>query len=165
MNNPLISPQKRLFLTFCLLFFLFLPKNALSQQHTISYEYDAAGNRISRTSEIILPKSAKMVMDTIGTFDEEKFAIEKNNEKYVSNNGFTIYPNPTTGRMVLEIEKLCENPKHATIKLINESGVCIVEIKGVRNYNVIDFYNFLPGVYILKYVDPDNEYSWKIIKL
>lgn len=68
-----------------LIFFLILiAYSNLSSQRHFSFEYDDAGNRITRT--LINPKKGK---------PEEKVLADKK---------ITVYPNPTTGVLRLELE-------------------------------------------------------------
>lgn len=168
MKNPFISPQKELFIAVYLLFFLFLPKNAVSQQYTISYEYDAAGNRISRTSEIILPKSAKMEADSTEDLSyEEIMAMLNKEEKYESFDEevkYTIYPNPTYGRIVLEISPLPEDFENASLLLFDLSGKLLFKIDKLSTYNLVNLYDQPAGNYIIELSSANKNLRWKIVK-
>lgn len=140
------------------------------QSYTVVFKYDAAGNRVERTSQIILPKSATMVLDDTTDlfesfdFDAEQFINDGEHEKYKTGENFIIHPNPTNGKLVLEILELPEKPNIARISLSDASGNTIFTKRGVFAYNVFDLGLYVPGLYILEYKAGKTHKRWKILK-
>ncbi|MBQ7941478.1 MAG: T9SS type A sorting domain-containing protein [Muribaculaceae bacterium] len=117
------------------------------ESQTITYSYDACGNRISR--EIILSRS----IDTSKKSFEEK----------LSENTIIIYPNPTEGILKIEI-KGWEQTGNQSIIVYDSNGGLIHDTIITSSITEIDLSNCTNSIYIL-IISYNNETStWKIIK-
>lgn len=117
---------------------------------TISYAYDAAGNRIKR--QIVLQSRATESVDT--TFFISENLVKKE---------IKIYPNPTKGHLKIQISNY-ENDNDCTFKLYDMSGKCLLAIKGEGEFNIIDISSFTPSLYMLEIEIGEEKSMWKIIK-
>ncbi|GHT77652.1 hypothetical protein AGMMS50262_19230 [Bacteroidia bacterium] len=131
---------------------LFLLCNAFSSpaQNKVSFGYDAAGNRISRTI-VINPSSADPQ-------EEEPFYSEM-----LSHIEVHIYPNPTEGRITIEIQHL-EKDETADVALYTLSGNLLVRERNVSYSTEIDITSQPAGMYILRITAGEDHTEWKIIK-
>ena len=132
--------------------FLFIPLSLFSQ--TVSYAYDAAGNRIKR--EIVLGglRSSTLPEEVI----TEKLDIKKCDAE------IRIYPNPTEGRFAVEINNVAEDVS-GQIQVLNSQGQ-LLEKKGIQSEGKIDFdlTGEAAGIYILNIRLGEAVSTWKIIK-
>lgn len=128
------------FITICILLFAY---SNLSAQRNFSYEYDDAGNRITRT--LINPKKAIPQEDVL------------------SDKKITVYPNPTTGVLRLELEGL-ETSDNTKIKIYDLQGAEVYFKEDFGNSLQIDLTNQVNGVYLLDIYIGDKRSYWKIIK-
>jgi len=78
---------------------------------TISYAYDNAGNRISRT--ILLSTSPQGVKKA-----EDPVLVEYQ----IGERKITVYPNPTKGKLAVEITGGNEKPEHWAAKATANGG-------------------------------------------
>lgn len=124
---------------------------SIQGQNSISYAYDAAGNRVKR--EIVLTTKSLVQKGLPEIFTEE---VAKRNIK--------IYPNPTDGFLKVEIENL-DGIKNCTITIsAMTTGKYVYKKKVIQNATDIDISNEPFGVYVML-IDIDGEYtSWKIMK-
>ncbi|MCL2649392.1 MAG: T9SS type A sorting domain-containing protein [Candidatus Azobacteroides sp.] len=126
----------------------------LHSQNTVSYGYDYAGNRVSRT--IIMNsnslKSAPAPTEEPAVYTEMLSEIRLN-----------IYPNPTDGLLKVEILNLPENHT-AHIMLYNLSGQVIVTHRKVDGFAEIDISREPVGTYLMKVIAGEYHTEWKIIK-
>ena len=129
---------------------------------TISYEYDATGNRITRViyfSSQAIMKSAKINPADTATNDQKSQVIKDE----VGDAKILIYPNPT--RNILKIElKDCDFSKQTAIYLISLSGNMVRNITPASEMNVIDLSTSPGGVYILYIVLNGKTNEWKVVK-
>jgi hypothetical protein len=136
-----------------LLFLLLISSGQMirAQQDNVTYRYDAAGNRISRT--IIIPSRA-------ASFDEEKPVVYS---EIFSDIQLKIYPNPTNGLLKVEIYNLPED-QMAQIWIYAMSGQLIASFKDVSSTVNINISNQPAGMYLMKIVAGKFQTEWKIIK-
>lgn len=137
--------------TFIILFLcLFMASKA---QQRVSYAYDAAGNRISRT--IVLKTRAS---NTLENAHDSVFFQEILAEKQIR-----IYPNPV--QSVLKIAILgYKSSMKGEYALLNISGVMLKRGAITQETTLIDMSNYLRGTYILNLSLNKQSTSWKIIK-
>lgn len=134
----------------CLLWMSFCPM--LHQQDKVTYRYDAAGNRISRTI-VISSRAAEQPEEEQPVIYSEKF----------SDIQLKIYPNPTDGRLKVELYNLPEG-QTAQIWLYAMSGQLITSFKEVRSTVNVDISGQPAGIYLMKIVAGEYQTEWKIIK-
>ncbi len=139
-------------ITFITIFLATITNNISAQ--TISFGYDAAGNRISRT--IVIQQQAAKV----------KAAPTEEPEVYteiLSDLLIKIYPNPTDGILKVEIENLPEG-QEAILSLHNMQGKQILKQQTASGSEELNITNQPAGTYILRIVAGNNKTEWKIIK-
>lgn len=117
------------------------------KSQTITYSYDACGNRINR--EIILSRS----IDT----------SEKSFEEKLSENTIIIYPNPTEGLLKIEI-KGWEQIENQIISIFDSNGGLIQNTIITSSITELDLSNCANGIYILIISYNNKTSTWKIIK-
>ncbi|MBK8748610.1 MAG: T9SS type A sorting domain-containing protein [Saprospiraceae bacterium] len=77
-------------------------------------------------------------------------------------NNVSAFPNPTTGKVRIEIE---QTDQQSLLLLYNASGKLIFEEKVVGNRISKDLYLNEPGLYFIKIINPKFEKNIKILKL
>ena len=144
--NPTI---KQIMLLFFLTLFTFAGK---SQTNTISFGYDAAGNRVSRA-----------VPNQLRSATQEEEETTTSVEEVLSDVTIKIYPNPTEGIVTVEIN----SPREAEtneVSLYSLSGKNIIPVRVVERSANLDISEQPAGVYILKIRAGEQHTEWKIIK-
>lgn len=124
-----------------------------AQQDKVTYRYDAAGNRISR----IIVISSRSATDSIR---EEQPVVYT--EKFMDIQ-LKIYPNPTDGRLKVELYNLPEG-QTAQIWLYAMSGQLITSFQNVSHTVNVDISDQPAGIYLMKIVAGEYRTEWKIIK-
>ena len=128
--------------------------NAQNRAYFVNFEYDADGNRISRTI-------------TIGDDREERSSNDTTELVHytdlIDESRINIYPNPTTKSVFINIT----NPEEDTMitaTLLSPSGV-FLETKEISTAPVeFDLSSMAAGVYILELRSGTDKKTWKIIK-
>ncbi|HEY5499283.1 MAG TPA: T9SS type A sorting domain-containing protein [Bacteroidales bacterium] len=143
--------MKKTLVTFCLFIGSCLFILGQSPSYYIKYDYDAAGNRITRKCLSVTLRSATAPIDS----SEVEGGL---NELKV-----TIYPNPTKGVIVAGLSTF--NPK-ASISYIlyTADGKKIQQLNAESDRTPIDLSNYTPGIYLLKVVADKKNLEFKIIK-
>lgn len=118
----------------------------------ITFEYDAAGNRISR--RVITLRSVQA--------SEPEEEPEVYSEK-LSTSQISIYPNPTEGLLKIDLYGL-ESDQTAQLNLYDLSGKLVTSQQAATSFSEIYFMDQPKGMYILKIVIDEEESEWKIIK-
>ncbi len=135
----------------------FLVQKTLTAQ-TISYTYDACGNRIER-KVISLLKSGH-VTDTVKneSYKQETFEDQLGEQKIL------IYPNPVKEDIKIEFQgKIPETS--ATVFLYNQTGKLLKsQVVGQNTSLNINLSGYPAGIYILRLSMQDKVSEWKIIK-
>jgi len=179
-------------LPFCLLLsaFCLFPLSATAQ--TVSYGYDASGNRISRT--IYIPEYTPPPQDsTENVVDDEEdivaFGQDMENEDEtpqeiseetspktqeaspqkiytdaLSETLITIYPNPTRGLLTVKMSNM---PPHSasSLTLFDMQGRVIMQQQSLTEENKLNISAQPPGTYIMRIAVGDENVSWKIVKM
>jgi YD repeat-containing protein len=123
------------------------------QAQAVTYGYDASGNRISRV--ITLPSKAPKAAPT---------AEEKIYSEVLKDFSVKIYPNPTKGELMVEIEQLPEG-KTASLWLYSSQGKLILQRTGLHGGSErLNISNQPTGIYLMKIATQDSSTEWKIIK-
>ncbi|OJU49332.1 MAG: hypothetical protein BGN96_11000 [Bacteroidales bacterium 45-6] len=117
----------------------------------VSFGYDAAGNRISRT--ITLARSA-LVTKT----DSVKPATEMLGDMQVK-----IYPNPTQGRLSVQVIGLPDGTS-GTLGIFSLQGQLLLRGEASSSRTDLDISGQPVGTYILRINVGGKNTSWKIIK-
>ena len=81
---------------------------------------------------------------------------------FISDVKLTIYPNPTTSTIKINLENDLEN---ATIKIISIMGQVVLEKNNINGTDFIfDVSNLSSGVYVIKIADENASFNSKFIK-
>ena len=126
---------------------------SLLSQDKVTYRYDAAGNRISRTI-VLSPRSAPA-----STENEQTVVYTE----MLADIKLKIYPNPTDGLVKVEIYNLPEG-QTAQIWIYAMTGKLISIYKNVSNTVSINISNEPAGIYVMKITAGEYRTEWKIIK-
>ncbi len=171
-----IMEPKRIFLSIVFsVIFIF----SFSQSETsfyVEYEYDDAGNRISRTT-IEMPKLRDSTNNEKEFLAEEHYLheiIESASEnsgndrvlKYetgIADYNIAVYPNPVEDILIINISGT-EKIKNANIQLICISGKIMYNEIIHDNNKILDFGNIPVGTYILKIFINNKPSEFKIVR-
>ena len=152
---------------FILFFCLGLFCNLNSQ--TITYLYDDAGNRTDRIIEFKKHAKKRQINDTVPAIEEQEqqYAEENENKKYEDDlfrdKKVVIYPNPTQGQLVVEIQNY-DTETLGDISIYTTSGL-LLEKKEINASNIpLDIGNQPDGMYLLNIKMDGKTSSWKILK-
>ena len=124
--------------------------NAISQ---VTFEYDLDGNMSSR--KVVMLKSASFVND------EEEFLTEIVTAE-LGKQKITVYPNPTRGRILVEIQPLNYDETNV-MRLFNSQGQLIETVQIASEQTPLEIVGSA-GVYLLDVHLGGNISKWKIIK-
>lgn len=117
---------------------------------TWSYQYDDAGNRISRIKVIPFFKS----IDTL-----EIESTIKTKEISIS-----CYPNPTKKEINIDLKNKVENEK-VELVICDVNGINLNKFEFIQSNKIIDLENYPNGTYFLR-IDVNNKTEiFKIIKM
>lgn len=118
---------------------------------TIRYDYDGAGNRLTRY--IVMSPNRVAKSTSIDEFLSDS----------LSERNIRIYPNPTQGLLRIRIDQLSEEDI-CSIRLFSLSGqqILVMPLQATETeLNISDQSN---GIYILQILLNGEASSWKIIK-
>jgi hypothetical protein len=127
---------------------------SLSGQQHISFSYDNNGSRISRVLKVVLLKSGQL------TFPVDLNELE---EKQNANQGITVYPNPTTTKLMIKIDGYADI-KSGNISIFSLNGLVLHRLENLSAENEIDLTSFEGGIYFIQITIGSEAYSYKIIK-
>ena len=118
---------------------------------TISYDYDYAGNRISR-KVVSLPQSIKgQPVDSVLV------------EDMLGERNILVYPNPTKGALGVEITG-GDWDEDIWLILYNGQGVTLYHAKAQQGINPVDMTAYPKGWYILRVLAGEKKKEFKVIK-
>jgi len=136
-----------------LLSLLFCCYFSIAKGQTVSYGYDAAGNRINRVIDLSPLRSAEVdTQEEPQVFSEVLKGLE-----------IRIYPNPTDGILKVEVMGLSEG-KEARFSLYALSGVLIVDKRSASGVETLDLTGQSAGTYVLRIAAGEEKSEWKVIK-
>ena len=139
---------------------------------TVSYEYDAAGNRKLRTKIINLTKSG-MTKSATGDGQNSQtppqtVLAETRHDDLLGERKVTIYPNPTKGLIRIEFQEYTlqevRSMENARLLLYNIQGKLLRQIVKVEPTNTLDLSTYPAGTYILQMIEGKAKSEWKIVK-
>ena len=130
--------------------------SATLSAQTISFGYDEAGNRISRT---ITLKSTEANIDPIQLEEKRYFDV-------LHQMKITISPNPHGGKFTVAVQNLPDVEEGQSIQLMlhSISGEMIYHIDELQSHNEVDISNRQNGTYLLTLISANDKRTWKIIK-
>lgn len=124
-------------------------------QISIQFTYDDSGNRIER-KVIDLSKSAIIAKSSASGWEEA--LIDQ-----LSNLEIKIYPNPTKGKIKIEIPAL-EKEINGAIQIFDINGRIIINQQYIKPRNIVNIEHVKNGFYFLKLQYEGQLLEWKIIK-
>jgi len=131
--------------------------NLKSYSQTITYDYDASGNRVERV--IVLEKGKKINQDSEESEKKEVVLDDSFDEGTLK-----IYPNPTKGLLKLEIPTTWTEDAPVRIMVFSMNGAKLID-ENVSSYQWdVDLSRFQNGMYILNILRGNIISRWKIIK-
>ena len=122
-------------------------------QNTYEYTYDNSGNRLTR--QIIYLKSAQT--------NDKSEKVEKTATVLGNNTFVSIYPNPTSGMLKLNIGEHFRDQSGSYV-LMNSTGTIIESKHNLNVLETIDLSALPQGIYILRLTVDDETAEWKIVK-
>jgi len=133
---------------------------AAKSQARFVYSYDNNGNRYQR-----LYFSQKKTQDTTSTDSTAATAQVSQPVSQIMPNGqkITIYPNPTSGMLQIDITNFATGSKGYIIAT-DLQGRVIYKNENVNSTNKIDFTTLATGNYTVKLVLNDISKEWVIVK-
>ena len=135
---------------------MFTISSKITAQSTISYDYDAAGNRIKR-HVIILP-SVKA-----DTSDQTKKSKQEIYEETLAGQKIIIYPNPTKGQLLVDIQGYAEESR-IELYVYSLTGELLISQSSSSKNNSLDLSIYPAGIYVLKVTVDNKSNKWKVIK-
>jgi len=139
---------KRLLAVFTILAAVILQSNS----QTISYDYDFAGNRISRKVVSLPPQQAKQ-QPTDSVVVEDMLGARN----------ILVYPNPTRGALGVEITG-GEWDEDVRLILYSGQGVMLYDANAQQGINPVDMTAYPKGWYILRVQAGEKRKEFKVIK-
>lgn len=139
--------MKQLLIFFLCAFSYILSSNA----QTVSYAYDASGNRISRTIVLSQRNNAphhQQPTEISEVFDDVTVSVS---------------PNPTDGIVRVKITR-SNTPVEGTISVYTQSGAPVQTVSVLSDGTTVDLGNQPSGIYLLRIECNDYKNTWKIIK-
>ena len=134
----------------CIIILLALIFNIANAQ-TISYGYDACGNRILR--QIVLEKNNKALEAEDVPFSEEQLGATQ----------VRIYPNPTHGHLKVVLQNTDETYNNS-ITIYSANGKQIANIPHAETETDIDISAQPNGIYLMRLCVGTEISTWKILK-
>lgn len=130
--------------------FILIPCWSAAQR--LSYAYDSAGNRVSRTIEFPPPQSVKrQAKDTVSYYE------------FIGNKEIKLYPNPVQSYLTVNIAGY-ENDLKGEYSLIDYQGKVLTNGKIESDNFQISMSNYPSGNYLLNLVINGESSIWKLIK-
>ena len=140
--------KKIIVFTLSLLFAL-----TIKAQQQLSYAYDAAGNRVSRTIVLDTRSTSALVNEGDTVFFEEMLA-----EKQIK-----LYPNPVESVLTLLISDYTPSME-GEFSLFNLGGMMLDRRRITDETTYVEMSRYSKGIYVLHIQLNGQPTSWKVIK-
>lgn len=128
-----------------------------AQDVTVSFSYDACGNRTRRSVEF---KKADDVGRSSESDDTHGWLAKV--EEELGGISFSLYPNPTDGKFSLAFSGRLPSPLQTELCT---SGGAVIERRQVKNLTEeFDLTGKSAGIYVLRLTSGKETQTWKIIK-
>lgn len=149
-----VYTTKQFYLLFSFLVFLSTVTQAqVTQPQKVGYDYDMAGNRISRK---VVPLNnqnyAKQHVETPAPVEEQ-----------LGERKITVYPNPTKGALAVEMTG-GDQKDQMSLSLFSSQGVLLQSIKVTTTITQVNMSAYPASYYILRIQAGDKMTEFKIIK-
>jgi hypothetical protein len=131
-----------------------------ANSQTVSFGYDACGNRISR--EIVLPKTNQAQNSPEDPFVDERELTDMY-ETEIGEVQVQISPNPNGGQFKVTLPGVTA-ATDAKLYLHSANGQLVFEKENLETVNNIDIRHKQNGTYILTFIINGKKESWKVIK-
>ncbi|NOQ27912.1 MAG: T9SS type A sorting domain-containing protein [Bacteroidales bacterium] len=128
----------------------------------IEYVYDLAGNRTER-HVIPPPPQAPAQEDVVSDNVDNKEIEPEVYEDLLAEKQIKIYPNPTRGKLAIEIVNYNLNDV-GTIQVFDMVGRLVQNVTKLSNQLEVDITSEPSGSYIIIIVIGDEKSEWKVIK-
>ena len=138
---------------FIIIFVVGISVNVYSQTYSVTFAYDANGNRISRV--------ITFTDDYRGNITDTTYSESLTDN--ISGCEISIYPNPTTENVYLKIASF-EEDKEIIVTLYSPLGIRIESKKISSEMMGFDLSGLSSGTYIMELYDGKERITWKIIK-
>jgi hypothetical protein len=153
--NKLLKKTKMKKIFLVPIFLSLFIKIAFSQT-SISYSYDAGGNRIKR---IVLPQ--RLAQKHPGqTINQPIVPVKDKSGAY----SFAFYPNPTLGQITINVDPVFLKETNKKAMIFDLAGRMIMAKNVTDTELPFDFTSCTPGPYILKIVSDGYAAEWRILK-
>ncbi len=124
------------------------------------YEYDRAGNRISR--RVMVLRSLFHESDSL-TWQQEQMEREGIAQSF-SDCKVTAFPNPTHGEVFLTITD-GDPDARAQVTVHTQGGQLLITLQAQGNTTLpVDLTPYSPGIYLINFQQGENRTYYKIIK-
>jgi hypothetical protein len=133
-----------------------------SQTYSYEFEYDDSGNRTRRTV-ITIPPGQAVQQEDENSLNEEKEQVNELSEQFFGEKTITVYPNPTTGIITLEINPLEQNDR-GYLSLYSVDGSLLIQEEIIGENSEIDLSDLYPGSYLLNISLNDHVKTYKIVR-
>ena len=138
---------------FIIIFVVGISVNVYSQTYSVTFAYDANGNRISRVITFT-DEYRSNITDSTGF---------ESLTDYIDDCDINIYPNPTTEIISIRIGSY-EEDRTIVASLYSPLGVCIERREINTDMTGFNLFGLPSGTYILELNDGKERRIWKIIK-
>lgn len=135
-----------------ILILFFLSSVALSAQQNLSYEYDNAGNRESRTILLSRQQAAKRPTRDSIIYHES-----------LANKEIKLYPNPVKTSLRVNISGYDQKLKSEYLLIDAQGKILFHNMLNAGSFQ-IDMSSYVNGEYLLRIVIDGESTTWKIIK-
>jgi len=150
--------------TLIILITIFISFAAKSQEYI--YGYDNAGNRISRMA-IILNSTPQNPPDSsdnqTANYESEDADEPVQYESVLDDQVITVYPNPTTGELKINISDFEEGTK-GSIMITDMQGKLIYQSDNINGNNIVNLSNAASGQYLMRIAVNNKNHEWFVMK-
>ena len=134
---------------------LFLTVCTIAQTNEkIVYTYSSSGNRIQRKFDNVNPFR-------VGHKDSTSSAKEF--QQIVKNEGISVYPNPTSGKVVLTINNF-DSKETNTMSLLDAKGNIIITQPLTDRVSEMNIAELRSGIYLIQLIKNDKMLYYKLVK-
>ncbi len=136
---------------------LVLSLASLAQTTMVQFDYDANGNRVSRTLVLRKAEENGRKLDSTASLVSSEI-INDNLGKAI----LSIYPNPTRGKVAVMLQGLAV--EEATVLLTSVTGAVVAQSRLNDGACELDLSGLPSGVYLLHISSSEASQTWKIVK-
>jgi hypothetical protein len=133
----------------------------VAQAQDLVYTHDANGNRIVR--ETIVLKTAQTSNGNPSAVQDLTEQEQENHETFILGSRVNIYPNPTLGKLQVEID-LPEEVQEATLFVLSTNGQQLQQQSVQSTSTTLDVSAYSSGTYIVRLLLNGRSKEWQVIK-